>query len=121
MNEQRPFKKILHDSVQNMRQNRILILLLLALTCCVVFVFLFKFDSLGTSTLGATIIVLLAKAESRPQPGVVVFLAAVSSLCTIVAVLKGGGVGRTCDWIAIAVLVPLIFSKYLLTGRKGTA
>ena len=61
----------------------------------------------------SSVTILLVKSESRPQPRSVVGLGILLCVSTILGVFDNAGLGQVSDWIAVAVMIPLIFSKWL--------
>jgi hypothetical protein len=60
-----------------------------------------------------SVTILLVKSESRPQPRSVVGLGVLLCASTLLGVIDKTGLGQVCDWVAVAVIIPLIFSKWL--------
>lgn len=113
------FKQSLKRSIGNMRKNKVLSLLIIVL-----FGFLLiapSVDRVSQDILAFGVTVFTFKAESRPQPVLVVVLAIVVSCCIILAATNISRVGQICNWISPLLLVPLIFSKFVFVRSSSTA
>lgn len=104
---QRSFK----SSLINLRENTMLICLAGVLA---LMIFVFPSSNRASKEIAiASVTLLLVKSESRPQPrSVIVCGFLLCGLATFV-VINQGELGRVCTWIAVAAMIPLIFSKWL--------
>lgn len=101
----------LQSSLTNIRKNKILIALVGAL---VLTIFLVPSSNRASKELVVTsVTILLVKSESRLQPKSVIGLGILLCAFTILGVIDKAGSGRVCDWIAVAVMIPLVFSKWM--------
>lgn len=96
------------QSLMNLRKNIVIVTALLGLV-----VVNFAFNVPHYEMLWAVVIVLVIKAEARPQPTAVLLLSMVVAISAITATLDYRGIGVYFDWITIALLIPLVFSKWL--------
>lgn len=101
----------LQSSLTNISKNKILLFLVGALVLTIVLVPSSKRAS--KELVVSSVTILLVKSESRPQPRSVVGLGILLCVSTILGVIDNAGLGQACDWIAVAVMIPLIFSKWL--------
>jgi hypothetical protein len=101
----------LQSSLTNISKNKILLFLVGAL---VLTIFLVPSSNRASKELVvSSVTILLVKSESRPQPRSVVGLGILLCVSTILGVIDNAELGQVCDWIAVAVMIPLIFSKWL--------
>jgi hypothetical protein len=110
MLEQMP-PRSLRSSLTNISKNKILLFLAGALVLTIILVPSSNRASKELAVFSVTI--LLVKSESRPQPRSVVALGILLCASTIVGVIDRAELGQVCDWVAVAVMIPLIFSKWL--------
>jgi hypothetical protein len=110
--------RTLQSSLANISKNKILLLLTGALVLAIVLVP--SSNRTGEELVASSVTILLVKAESRPQPRSVVLLGVVLCAATILGVIGKAELGHVCDWIAVALMIPLIFSKRLFVqGSPG--
>jgi uncharacterized membrane protein YccC len=101
----------LQSWLANISKNKILLLLAGAL---VLTIFLVPSSNRTSKELVVcSVTILLVKAESRPQPRSVIVLGVVLCAATILGVIGKAELGHVCDWIAVALMIPLVFSKWL--------
>lgn len=103
--------RTLQSSLANISKNKILLLLTGALVLTIFLVPSSK--RTGKELVVASVTILLVKAESRPQPRSVVVLGVVLCAATILGVIGKAELGHVSDWIAVALMIPLIFFKWL--------
>ena len=65
----------------------------------------------------SVILVLIVKAESRPQPIPVVLLAMAATITSLVVLSNYKGLGHFCEVATVICLIPPAFSKFLFRTR----
>jgi len=101
----------LQSSLRTISKNKLLLILAGAL---ILTIFLVPSSNRASKEIVvASVTILLVKSESRPQPRSVVGLGILLCVVTILGVIGKADTGQLCDWIAVAVMIPLIFSKWL--------
>jgi hypothetical protein len=107
----------LQSSLTNIRKNKILLALTGALILTIFAVA--SSNRASKELVVVSVTILLVKSESRPQPRSVVGLGILLCASTILGVVVKAELGLVCDWAAVAVMIPLIFSKWLFVQRSG--
>jgi hypothetical protein len=101
----------LKSSLINLRKNTMLLCLAGVLVVTIV---VFPSSNRASKEIAVTsITILLVKSESRPQPRSVIGFGFLLCALTTLAVINNDELGRVCEWIAVTVMIPLIFSKWL--------
>jgi hypothetical protein len=107
----------LHSSLTKIRKNKILLILTGTL---ILTIFAVPSSNRASKELVVlSLAILLVKSESRSQPRSVVGLGILLCALTILGVVANVELGLACDWAAVAVIIPLIFSKWLFVQRSG--
>jgi hypothetical protein len=101
----------LQSSLTNIRKNKILLALTGALILTIFAVA--SSNRASKELVVVSVTILLVKSESRPQPRSVVGLGILLCASTILVWLFKAELGLVCDWAAVAVMISVIFSKWL--------
>lgn len=106
--------KTLQVSIRNVWINKLLLALVIVLICSMIM--MPGASTTSRAVLVVAVTVLLVKAESRPQPFVVTALSIALSICTIIGLTKLP-VSDLFGWLSVALIMPLVLSKWIFEGR----
>jgi hypothetical protein len=103
----------LKQSLRNFRSNVPILLFLIILLIAYSVIFPRHNEMIWTVAL-----VLIVKAESRPQPIAVTLLAFAVTAVSIIVLSNFRGMRHPCEWSTIVLLIPLVLSKWLFGVRR---
>ena len=104
-NDSRP---TIRQSLMNFRKNFSIVALLLVLVVAVLAIKAPHHELIWT-----VLLIFVIKAESRPQPIPVVLLVVATTITSVAVLSNYRGIGNFCEVLTIALLAPLVVSKWL--------
>jgi hypothetical protein len=69
-------------------------------------------------TLEFVALILIVKAESRPQPIGVVLLALAATATSVGVLFSVAGTAPFFEWLTVALVIPLVFSRWVFRPRE---